>query len=702
VFPRSRPVCLVLAGYAAALVAVIAATALRLALNPLLGSRMVFFIYYGVALAVAWFSGLKPAIAALGLGLLAGTYFLEAPLREAVGAEIWKIVYYLAGGVASVLLLAKLRSAKERAESAAAQAKEKTARILERMSDGFVSLDHEWRFLFVNPSAAGIFGIPREELLGKVAWEVFPCAIGGRICAELHRVAAEGTPGSCEEFYPPDRWLEADIYPCPLGTAVFFRDISDRKKADEFSARLAAIVNSSDDAIIGKTLNAEIVSWNPGAEKMYGYTASEVIGRPVSILFPEDRRPELSEMMERVKKGEHVRCVETVGRRKDGKPIDVSLTISPIKNAAGELAGLSSIARDISERKQAERERERSRALLEAVLQQMPAGVIIATPPSGELVLGNQHLEKMWRRPFQPAAGIQEYDRYTGLHPDGRPYLPEEWPIARSILAGEVVENEEIEFLRSDGTRRTIAASSTPVRAPDGTLIAAVGSFFDITERKRIYEEIKTALKEKELLLREVHHRVKNNLQIMSSLLSLQARSVPDERVRQICVDLQCRVRAMALVYGTLYQSGDLAHINFSQYLRRLTSEMLRSYGEDTNRIRIELEAEQVELNLETAIPCGLLVSELVSNALKHAFPAGRSGRIRIEAHRNADRTYTLTVSDNGVGLPKDFDFRNTHSMGMELVQSLSEQLGGVVHVHSGDGTTFRVTFAGQDYLKRL
>lgn len=215
----------------------------------------------------------------------------------------------------------------------------------------------------------------------------------------------------------------------------------------------------------------------------------------------------------------------------------------------------------------------------------------------------------------------------------------------------------------------------------------------EITERKRVEEQIQASLEEKEVLLKEIHHRVKNNLQVVCSLLYLQSRSIKDKETLEMFQDGQNRVHSMSLVHERLYQSQDLARVDFAEYVRDLTSHLFRSYGGDSNCIKAEINVDGVLLGVDTAIPCGLILNELVSNSLKHAFLDGRGGEIHIEFRSDDDSQFRLVVSDNGVGLPEDLDFRDAESLGLQLVNTLVDQLEGTIELDGSGGTAFKITF---------
>jgi two-component sensor histidine kinase len=191
-----------------------------------------------------------------------------------------------------------------------------------------------------------------------------------------------------------------------------------------------------------------------------------------------------------------------------------------------------------------------------------------------------------------------------------------------------------------------------------------------------------------------VHHRVKNNLQVISSLLNLQAGMVKDPNVLQVFRESQHRVRAMALIHEKLYQSQDLVKVDFGEYVKSLTGYLFRSYGVESASIALKVNIQNVFLDVEEAIPCGLIINELVSNALKHAFPGGRHGEIRIDVQAEGTTPVLLRVSDNGVGFPPEVDFRTTTSLGLRLVHTLTRQLEGTIALQHDGGTAFQLCFS--------
>ena len=212
-------------------------------------------------------------------------------------------------------------------------------------------------------------------------------------------------------------------------------------------------------------------------------------------------------------------------------------------------------------------------------------------------------------------------------------------------------------------------------------------------DRKQAEEQIKKSLNEKEVLLREIHHRVKNNMQIISSLLRLQSQTIKDKTYSQLFEESQNRITSMALVHEKLYQSRDLAKIDFNAYIRDMVTGLFQSYGISTDRINLIFDVGDVSLGINSAIPCGLIINELVTNSLKYAFPDGRKGELKITVHE-IDNEIELVISDNGIGIPENIDFRNTESLGLKLVSILAErQLRGNLNLDRKTGTEFRIRF---------
>jgi len=276
------------------------------------------------------------------------------------------------------------------------------------------------------------------------------------------------------------------------------------------------------------------------------------------------------------------------------------------------------------------------------------------------------------------------------LHPEDRERIVEGFRVA--LGEGREKHVHEYRFRHAGGHYPWVHDELTIEYDADGRPVEIIGSWLDITERRQAEEKIESALREKEALLREIHHRVKNNMQIISSLLKLQASHVEDAHLREMYRDSQNRIRAMSMVHEQLYAAAMLGAIRGQAYLENVVFSLVRSYSISAQHIAVHVDAGEIFLNMDEAIPCGLIVNELVSNALKYAF-AGESGEIKVSLTMPDDEYRLLRVYDNGCGLPPDLDIRESKTLGLQLVDTLAEQLGGELTVNCEHGTDVRILF---------
>ncbi|MCF7760877.1 MAG: PAS domain-containing protein [Cephaloticoccus sp.] len=277
------------------------------------------------------------------------------------------------------------------------------------------------------------------------------------------------------------------------------------------------------------------------------------------------------------------------------------------------------------------------------------------------------------------------------LHPDDREAC---LTLTRDALAGTKPYDTEFRVVWPDGQVRVIEAHATVFRDDGGTAVRMIGVNWDISERVRAEQTLKNLLQHSGALLKEVHHRVKNNLQVITSLLRLEAGKSKHAATKEVLAEMQGRIRSMALLHETLYRTGDFALIDLENYLQQLATQLVRALNTAPDRVQLALTLAPIKLEIDQAIPCGLIVNELLTNALKHAFPAGRVGQVRLTVQPVAPGQMSIQVSDDGVGLPPDFDLARINSLGLQLVSDLARQLRGKLAV--GPGSTFTILFTPQ------
>ncbi|MBD3285099.1 PAS domain S-box protein, partial [candidate division WOR-3 bacterium] len=332
---------------------------------------------------------------------------------------------------------------------------------------------------------------------------------------------------------------------------------------------------------------------------------------------------------------------------------------------------------------------ERYRSLQDNV----PAGVF-RTTPDGNMLSANPAMLKMLGY-----VSIEELKPVKLNHVYVNPERRQEF--IERLAVEESVTNFEIELRRRDSSTFWTSVNATAVKDKNGRIVHYDGIIEDITERREAEETIKAALKEKEVMLMEIHHRVKNNLQVISSLINLQIKHTRENNVRDILRESSDRIRTIALIHERLYRSADLARVNFIEYVDHLVKSLFHSYGANPRDIRSSINVDKVYLDIEKAIPCALIINELVGNSLKHAFPEGK-GKVKIDLKQTSANMLKLTVSDNGTGLPVGFDINTSGTLGLDLVETLVSQLKGELSFSSEQGTTCTITFSSIHPKKRL
>ncbi len=478
-----------------------------------------------------------------------------------------------------------------------------------------------------------------------------------------------------------------------LGTAS---DITDRKQAEEAllasEARARAVINSSPVPIALNDHGQRITFLNLAFTRTFGYELADIPTLadwwPKAYPDPAYRQwvaeAWQAELTRSAQTGTAFAVMDITIRCKDGKDRFVEANAAPLADTS---AGTHLVVlHDITERRKADAALQESEARLRIFVENAPAGVAMFDRDMKYI-----SYSRRWLTDY----GLGDQNLIGRSYYEVFPEVTDQWKeIHRRCLTGLSERCEQDRFERADGTVHYLRWEIQAWTHATGTVGGLVLLTEMITDRVRAEEQIRASLKEKEAMLKEIHHRVKNNLQVISSLLSLQAAQVTTHPVAaDVLAESQNRVRAMALVHETLYRSDDLARVDLARYIQELYGYLFRSYGVDSARVGLVLDVESVTVSLEKTIPCGLLMNEIVSNSLKYAFPGNRSGTVSIKARMQSDGLLVLTLADDGVGLPNDVVIDNTPTLGLQLVNILTDQLGGQLTLERFGGTRYDLSF---------
>jgi PAS domain S-box-containing protein len=451
-----------------------------------------------------------------------------------------------------------------------------------------------------------------------------------------------------------------------------------QRNLEELNRTLAAVVESSNDAILSKDLNGIIATFNQGAERLFGYKAKEVVGKPITILIPPDLRHEEPEILARIRRGERIDQYETVRRRKDGTLVDVSLTVSPVKDDHGGIIGASKIARDITERKLSEARLRDSERQLQELIAAIPAA-IYTTDAQGKVTYYNQPAVELAGRP--PTIGSDEWCVTWKLyHPNGTPLPYDQCAMAIALKEGRAIRNAELVAERPDGTRVPFIPYPTPLRDAVGRIIGAINMLVDVSERKH-------AETQQRVLLNELNHRVKNNMQMLQILLEAGAQRAESPEAREVLEEASGRIMAMAAAQRVLYTTPDATRFDAHDFLNTVCETAKQTFPQEVD---IDYEADAVRLSNDAAMPLALIANELLTNAVKYGLNGRAAGTIRVRLKR-ADDSFLFYVEDDGPGF--DLQLVQRRCSGLKLVQGLARQLGGRFEVTRTPATRCSVRF---------
>jgi PAS domain S-box-containing protein len=672
---------------------------------------------------------------------------LESPGQRADGSRFpAEIAVSAVAGLSPPLYTATLRDITERKRSA-----EQFRLAVEASPTGMIMVDGQGLIVLVNAQIERLFGYEREELIGRplsllvppVSW---PARETGSDLAALRKdgsrvlVQIELNPLSTSEGefllcsiidVGQRRRLEAEREELVSELRELSRGLEERiaertrelavadRTLSRSEANFRALIENAPDAILVHRWGP-IVYVNPSLLRALGYRDRvELLGRSiVELVHPDDRAQVVARIESlrgiRVVRDTHeARLVQAGGESRwmEGSGIPIEFDGSP---------AVLLMFRDVTERRRVEnvlRENEaRYRALFDhspitlweedfsgvlAYLDELRAGGVAdlpaylrAHPEAVQAAAARVRILAVNQSALDMYEASDEAELLRGLP---QIFGPEAFEVFReelvALLEGKTTYEAEAMTRTLSGRPNYIMCHLCLVSGHEQDWSRVVVSIYDISRHREAERQIRSSLREKEVLLKEVHHRVKNNLQVISSLLSLQAHHLADPSGRAMLAESQARVRSIALVHEKLYQAGDLSHVHFDEYVRELVGDLFHSLNADGRPIAPRIEVEDVTLAVTTAIPCGLIVNELVTNALKHGFPGGQGGSICIRLRSCGADRLELVVEDDGIGLPLDLDPRATSSLGLDLVYTFAEQLDAEVQVRRERGTGFSFVF---------
>ncbi len=598
------------------------------------------------------------------------------------------------------------KRAQRAAEAALVAERDRARGVLERMTEGFVLLDRGFRVVDINAEGLRLEQRAAADIIGKTQWEAWPGSEASDIGALYRRAMAENRPVALEHrFRWPDghtAWLDMRAYPGPDGLAIFYKDVTERHIAAEQAAAAAERVQFALDAgaIIGTWVwnvpNDNFVAderfalaFGLDPERCRAGVASRDI---VAAIHPDDVQRVASAIAAVLATGGQYRCDHRV-LQADAQYRWVEVIGRVELRPDGSVGRFSGVLLDIAPRRAAEAERDRVTTLLRIFAEAVP-GVVYAKDRNGRMLVANKGTTALIGKP--PSEYINRTD---AEFLDDKDQAARVMATDRRIMETGIAEQVEEAVSLPDGQPAIWLSTKAPLRDERGAIVGLVGASVDITARVAAEAALAEALAARDVLLHEVNHRVKNSLQIVTSLLMLQAGQAREPALRQSLLEARSRVAVIAGMHQRLYTTSQHDRVDFGDYVRELAAEAFSSM-EHSDRIRFETDIEpEIFIILDRAVSLALVVNELVTNAMKYAFPGQRSGRVRLALTRCGGHV-GLIVADDGIGLPAGFDPAQSASLGMKIVSSLVRQVRGTLSVGSdGAGAVFRIDIPTEQFV---
>jgi len=431
--------------------------------------------------------------------------------------------------------------------------------------------------------------------------------------------------------------------------------------------------------------SGKAIKINKEFTRLFGYTQADVEKGEV-LLAPEELMNESNMILERTKAGKKV-ILQTKRFKKNGEPVEVEIVAGPIKKN-NQLIAIYVVWKNLSELKESERRARKNEERFLAIFEGSRDALLFITDQQAHFVAVNQAACKLTGYSREELLQM----RIPDLHEEADLEAYKQY--FHRILRGESILSEA-KILRKDGQKIDVEFSNNIIFLDGTPYIHTVAR--DISEWKKDKERIKAFLREKDVMLQEIHHRVKNNMQIIISLMRIQARKVKNARFSKYLQALQDRVYSMSLIHDHFYKERQLDKINIATYIKELINHLFYIHGHKDNKIKINLAIDKIYLDLNKAVPFGMLINEIITNILKHAFPQRKKGEIFLRLYQDGNKKIHLLISDTGVGLPSEVDIENPTTMGLQLMKDLTQQLKGEIQIESEQGTKIKVVFPGKN-----